>query len=179
MLAVVADTWVCELRDTDSLYNEVGPKEVFSHLQAGCTGRNDLDLLALHKEMQRYHLEVEGIPEYINKLKDAQQQDGRAGRTIVDETLILFASTAMLTSERSPRANNDWEERAERDKIWSQRKTAYKRARSKARVKAQANNGSAKYGAVNSAARKETANPPPQQSTRGGLRRPQETQRVL
>ena len=70
--------------------------------------------------MQRYHLEFEGIPEYINMLEDAQLQAGQAGRTIVDETLLLFASTAMLTSERFPHANNDWEERAERDKTWSQ-----------------------------------------------------------
>ena len=72
--------------------------------------------MALHNKMQRYHLKVEGIPEYINMLEDAQRQAGRAGRTIADETFLLFASTAMLTSERFPRANYDWEERAERDK---------------------------------------------------------------
>ena len=120
VLAVFADTWVCELRDTESLYTEIGPKELFSHLQAGCTGRNFLELLALHNEMQRYHLDFEGIPEYINMLEEAQLQAGRAGRTIVDKTLLLFVSTSMLTSERFPHANNDWEERAERDKTWSQ-----------------------------------------------------------
>ena len=49
--------------------------------------------------MQRYHLEVEGILEYINMLEDAQKQAGRAGRTITDKTLLLFATTAMLTME--------------------------------------------------------------------------------
>ena len=58
VLAVVANTWVRELRDSDSLYTEVSPKEIFSHLQAGCTGRNALELLELHNEMQRYHIEV-------------------------------------------------------------------------------------------------------------------------
>ena len=85
--------------------------------------------------MQRYHLEVEGIPEYINILEDAQRQASRAGRTIADETLLLFASTSMLTSERFPRANDDWEEHTERDKKWSQWKTTYKRDHAKARVK--------------------------------------------
>ena len=102
MLAVVADTWVCELWDTDSLYTEVGPEYLFAHLQLGCTGRHALDLLALHNEMQRYHLKVEGILEYINMLNDAQQQAGRAGITITDETLLLFVSTVMLTSEGFP-----------------------------------------------------------------------------
>ena len=69
--------------------------------------------------MQRYHLEVEGIPEYINMLKDAQKQAGRAGRTINDETRILFATTAMLTTERYPRKNVNWEDQAEANKTWT------------------------------------------------------------
>ena len=93
-------------------------------------------------------------------LEDTQRQAVRAGRTIVDETLLLFASTAMLTSERFSHANDDWEELMESDKTWSQWKTAYKRAHAKARVKAQANDGSVKFGAANSAARQETAKPP-------------------
>ena len=160
VLAVVVNTWVRELRGNDSLCAEVAPKELFSHLQAGCTGRNALDLLALHNEMQRYHLEVEGIPEYINMLEDAQRQAGRAGRMIADETLLLFASTDMLTSERFPRANDNLEERAERDNTWSQWKTAYNWAHVKLRVKAQANDGSAKFGAANYATCQETTNPP-------------------
>ena len=51
MLAVVADTWVRELRDPETLYTEVDPRDLLTHLQAGCTGRHALDLLALHNEM--------------------------------------------------------------------------------------------------------------------------------
>ena len=58
VLAVVADTWVRELRDTKTIYTEVALKDFLSHLQAGCTVRHALNLLALHNEMQRYHLEV-------------------------------------------------------------------------------------------------------------------------
>ena len=93
-------------------------------------------------------------------LEDAQRQSVRAGRTIAYETLLLFASTAMLTSESLPRANDDWGERMERDKTWSQWKNAYKWAHAKARVKAQANNGSVKFGAANSAPAKKTPTPP-------------------
>ena len=93
-------------------------------------------------------------------LEDAQRQAGQAGRTIADETFLLFASTAMLTSEHFPRENDNWEERAKRDKTWSKWKTAYKRAHAKARVKEQANDGSVKFGAANYAARQETATSP-------------------
>ena len=124
VLAVVADTWVTELRDPDTIYTEVAPQDLFAHLQAECTGRHAINLLALHKEMQRYHIEVEGIPKYVNMLEDAQRQAVQAGRTITDNTLLLFASTAMLTSERFPRANDDWEYRDERDKTWATWKLA-------------------------------------------------------
>ena len=160
VLAVVADTWVGELREPDTIYIEVNPQDLFAHLKAGCTGRRALDLLALHNEMHRYYLEVEGIPEYMNMLEDAQWQADRAGRTIMDDTLLLFASTAMLTSERFPRANDNWEDRAERDKTWATWKIAYKQAHTKARVKSQATEGSTKFGAANSVARQEAAHPP-------------------
>ena len=116
VLAVVADTWVQELRDPKAIYTEVAPKDLLSHLQAGCTGRHALDLLGLHNEMQRYHLEVEGIPEYINIIEDAQRQADQAGQTIADKTLLLFATTAVFTIELFPCANDDWEERAEWEK---------------------------------------------------------------
>ena len=35
LLAVVANTWVRELQDNDSLYTEVAPKDIFAHLQSG------------------------------------------------------------------------------------------------------------------------------------------------
>ena len=66
----------------------------------------------------------------------------------------------MLTSERFPQANDDWEDRAERNKIWANWKTAYKQAHAKARVKALSNYGSVKFGAANSAVRQESAHLP-------------------
>ena len=156
VLAVVTDTWVQELRDTETIYTEVALKDLLSHLQAGCTGRHALDLLALHNEIQRYHLEVEGILEYINMLEDAQRQASQVGRTISNETLILFATIVMLTTEIFTRANEDWEYCAERDKTWHQWKQAYKKAHAKARIKAQANEGTVNFGAANSASHQET-----------------------
>ena len=41
-------------------------------------------------------------------LEDAQKQAGRSSRKITDETLLLFASTAMLTTERYLQVNADW-----------------------------------------------------------------------
>ena len=65
-----------------------------------------------------------------------------------------------MPSRASREQTTIWEERAVCNKTWSQWKAAYKRAHAKAIVKAQANDGSVKFGAVNSAARQATANPP-------------------
>ena len=102
--------------------------------------------------MQLYHLKVEGIPEYINMLKVAQKQAGRSGRTISDKTLLLFASTEMITTERYPRANNDWEDWSEANNTWSDWKKYYKREHTKAQVKAQSTEGSDQFGLANAAA---------------------------
>ena len=93
-------------------------------------------------------------------LEDAQRQARRVGQTIANKTIILFASTAMLTSERFPRGNDNWEERAERGKTWAQWKAAYKKAHAQARVKSQASDGTEIFGAANSAARQDKQNPP-------------------
>ena len=101
--------------------------------------------------MQRYHFEVEGIPEYMNMLEDAKKYLGRSGRTIADETLLLFVSTEMLTTERYPQSNNNLEDRAKDGKNLSNWKTGYKKAHAKARVKPQAAKGDDKFGAANAA----------------------------
>ena len=92
-------------------------------------------------------------------LEDARRQSGHTGRTISDETLLLFASTAMLTSERFMRDNDNWEECTEWDNTWAQWKAAYMKDHTKARVKAKASDGTAKFGAANSDACQDTPNP--------------------
>ena len=103
--------------------------------------------------MQSYHLEIEGIPEYINILEDAQKQAGRAGWIIADETLPLFASRSILTTEQYLWTNNNWEDQSEDQKTCADWKTSYKRAHAKAFVKAQAAEVSVKFGAANAAER--------------------------
>ena len=84
-------------------------------------------------------------------LEDAQKQAGQSRRTISDKTLLLFASTAILTTKRYPRTNDDWDYRSEDQQTLDNWKTSYKRAHAKVRVKAQAVEGFDKFGAVNAA----------------------------
>ena len=103
ILAVVEDAWVRELRDPDIFYAAVLPRNLLYHLQLLCGGLHALDVLALQNDMQRFHLDAEGMPEYINTLEDAQKQSRRANHDITDATLLLMATNAMLATQRFPR----------------------------------------------------------------------------
>ena len=62
----------------------------------------------------------------------------------------------MLTIKEFLRTNDNWEDRAEYDKTWEILKEVYKKAHAKARTKSQANKGTVKFCAANSAAHLET-----------------------
>ena len=59
-------------------------------------GLHATDILNLQNYIQTYHEDMEGIPEYINKLEDDQKQSNRTGKPIMDPTLLLFAANSML-----------------------------------------------------------------------------------
>ena len=84
--------------------------------------------------MQRFHLDAEGMPEYINALKDTQTQFRRANHNITNATLLLMATNAMLIIQRFPRANERWEEKTFQAKIWPAWKILYKEADHQAKI---------------------------------------------
>ena len=57
----------------------------------------------------------------------------------------------IITTERYPRANDDWEDQAEDQNTWSDCKAGYKKAHAKAPVKAQSSEGADNFGAANAA----------------------------
>ena len=58
--------------------------------------------------MQRYHLNSEGILEYINDLKDVQAKAEQENKPITDAILIIISKNAMLSTEQFLRANKYW-----------------------------------------------------------------------
>ena len=84
---------------------------------------------------------MEGIPEYINKLEDAQKQSTRARNLITDPTLLFFAANAMLRTDRFPRANDIWEELPGADRTWARWKAIYRKANMAKTVKKTAQGG--------------------------------------
>ena len=58
-------------------YTRVTPMEILDHLLSMCSRLNALDLITLQSDMQSDHTEIDGIPEYINYLEDAQDKAER------------------------------------------------------------------------------------------------------
>ena len=92
-----------------------------THLRQYATGKHAFDLLSLMDQMCQYHLEHEGIPEYINALEEAQKMAALSGasKTIVDGTLLLIASTSIHKSQSFPRANEKWDDITKVSHTWS------------------------------------------------------------
>ena len=134
ILCVVEDTWVRELRDAVKFYTDVEPWELITHLQRHATGRHAFNLLALMDQMRQYHLEHEGVPEYINALEDAQKMAALSDKSndIADGTLLLIASTSILKLQRFPQANENWEDLTKDTPTWEAWKILYKDAHAKA-----------------------------------------------
>ena len=91
------------------------------HLWKTRSGLHSIDVLALRTKMPTMHEDAQGIPEYINALKDAQKQSARVGRKMAfsDHDLMLVAMAALYGTEQFPRATEKWEDMHESEKTWA------------------------------------------------------------
>lgn len=132
----VEETWIAELKKKTTRYAEV--KAMIRHLRKTCLGTHEVDILELQDMMRELHLKVESIPEYIEAMERAQEQSERADNKISDTMLVNIATRAMLSSERHPRTNDDWENLSKTERTWPKWKTMYRDADNKAKVKKKA-----------------------------------------
>ena len=68
--------------------------------------------------MCKMHNEWEMIPQYTEVLKDAQHQAKHVKMLINDTTLIMYATRAMKSTGRYPKANVLWEDLDRIDRTW-------------------------------------------------------------
>ena len=106
-------------QERKTYYTLVTAGKILSHLQATCRGLHAPDVLALKNEMQHYHIDSEGFPEYINEIEDAQEKAERANNPINATTLIIIATKMMISTEKFPQSNEDWEELDVSQRTWA------------------------------------------------------------
>ena len=109
-------------------YTAVASSGLLNHLQTLFSRNHSLDVLALQKKMQQYHLDMEDIPDYINALKYNQKQPKRSGNPITAAILLLIVTNVMLSTERFPCYDELWEDPSKDKRDWAEWKNKYKAA---------------------------------------------------
>ena len=105
IFSMVEYTWVRDI-NRDKTYNTlVTAGQIITHLQAICVVIYALDVLALQNKTQLYHIDREGIMEYINELEDDQAMTEQANNPITNTTPAIIATNAILSKEKLPQAN--------------------------------------------------------------------------
>jgi hypothetical protein len=125
---MVDEIWYCDLRHARSFYNNVTAKQLMDHLDANCGGLYPVELVSLPTEMMQYYAQIDGIPEYINKLEEAQRKLARANLPMLDDQLLAIASTSVLASGHFPRSTDEWEAKPCNQKTWTAWKAHYRDA---------------------------------------------------
>ena len=124
----VDELWYRDLRHAQSHYTSVTAKQLMEHLETNCGGLHPVDLVSLPTEMMGYYATVEGIPEYIDKLEEAQRKLARANLPMSDDQLLAIASTSVMAAEHFPRATDEWEALPRNNKTWTAWKAHYRSA---------------------------------------------------
>jgi hypothetical protein len=73
-----------DLKDADTFYTKVTAREIITFLNANSGGLHAINMISLRTNMHNYYTQVDGIPQYINMLEDAQKKATRAGMPIAD-----------------------------------------------------------------------------------------------
>ena len=68
-------------------------------------------------------------------MEKLQEQSERADNKIPDAMMVNISTKAMLSTERFPKTNDDWEDLSKTERTWPKWKTMCRDADNKAKVK--------------------------------------------
>ena len=165
---VVADVWISPLsKGSPTFYAKRKTKEMLHQIQVVCTEHHTIYLPALQDKMRTMHVTIGKISQYIVALEKAQLQAARAEMPIPDNYLMMVAMKAVLSSERFPQVNKDWEDLENVSKSWMKWCELYKKADMKETIRIKArerkrNNSAERRLAVQSGGRNFQLDNPPQ-----------------
>ena len=84
---------------------------------------------------------MEGIPQFIVMMEDAQKKAKRVGMPIANAELVMMASAAVLTAQHFPRKVTDWEGRPAINRTWRVWKVEFRQAHIRCQRQLQASGG--------------------------------------
>jgi len=118
LTTVVEDTWLLSLKSPTTFYNKVSLQDMLQHLATSTAGLEATDIVALFVDMQTWWEEDPRVPEYINKLEDAQKKAARAALPITNEWLAATATKSLLAAGSFPIQRPVWDAKLPATKTW-------------------------------------------------------------
>jgi hypothetical protein len=140
--------WYNNLKDTKTFYTKVVALEIIAHLGTNSGGLHAINMISLHLNMTQYYVQVDGIPQFIVMMEDAQKKVKRAGMPIADVELVMMASAAVLAAQHFPREVDDWEGLPAINRTWRAWKVAFHLAHLKCQCQLQASGGGGLLGSA-------------------------------
>jgi hypothetical protein len=119
LTTIVEDTWLLSLKSPTTFYNKVTLQDMLQHLATSTAGLEATDIVTLLVDMQSWWEEDPRVPEYINKLKDAQKKALRAALPITNEWLVATASKSLLSAGSFPTQRTVWDSKFPASKTWA------------------------------------------------------------
>ena len=112
ILHAVDKMWVLALKDKETLFTQVTPRQFLGHLQSICGGLHAINALTLQNNMQEYQKYSKCILNYINSLKAAQKKSkrGTGNNLITDDNLLLIETSVILKTGAHPQTRDKWED---------------------------------------------------------------------
>ena len=109
LIAVVEDTRLLPLKEETTFYNKVPLREFFARLKGGSGGLKATDIVSLLSETLGWWAEDTRVPEYVNRLEEAQRKSIRASLPIDDKWLAAIATGSLLAAGSFPKQRPDWD----------------------------------------------------------------------
>jgi hypothetical protein len=120
---IIEETWLLPLKDPATFFNKVPLRTFLEHLASSSGGLEATDIVHLHAAMRGWWAEDPRVPEYINRIEDAQKKAARANLPITNDWLAAIATMLLLAAGSFPKLRQDWDGRAPADKTWPAWKT--------------------------------------------------------
>ena len=119
LLAVVEDTWLLPLKEETTYYNKVPLRDFFALLKRDSGGLKATDIVSLLSATLGWWAEDPRVPQYINKLEEAQRKSVRASLPISNKWLAAIATGSLLAADSFPKQRPDWDSLPRANKTWT------------------------------------------------------------
>jgi hypothetical protein len=94
----VNKVWYNDLKGANTFYTKVSALKIMTFLDANSGGLYATNMISLRTNMHQYYMQVDGIPQYIVMLEDAQKKAKWAGMPIANIKFVMMALVAVLAA---------------------------------------------------------------------------------